>query len=42
MLTVKSTRKILLRSTWEAHNKMDLKEIGVNSRDWLDSVQDKD
>ena len=31
-----------LRHRWEENFKMDLKEIGVNARNWVDSVQDKD
>ena len=27
---------------WEDNIKMDLKEIGVNVRSWLDSIQDRD
>ena len=27
---------------WEDNIKMDLKEIGVNVRNWIDSVQDRD
>ena len=27
---------------WEDNIKMDLKEIGVNVRSWIDSTQDRD
>ena len=27
---------------WEDNIKMDLKEIGVNMRSWIDSAQDRD
>ena len=30
------------RLRWEDNIRMDLKEIGVSTRDWTDSVQDKD
>ena len=27
---------------WEDNLKMDLKELGINTRNWVDSVQDRD
>jgi hypothetical protein len=27
---------------WEEHIRMDLKEIGMNTRNWVDSAQDRD
>ena len=27
---------------WEHNIRMDLKEMGINEMDWLDSVQDRD
>ena len=30
------------RCRWEDNVKMDLKEMGVNTRKWVDSVQDRD
>ena len=27
---------------WEDNIRMDLKEIGINTRNWVDSVQDSD
>ena len=30
------------RRKWKDNIRMDLKEIGVNARDWVDSAQDKD
>ena len=30
------------RRRWEDNIRMDLKEIGVNTRGWVDSTQDKD
>ena len=27
---------------WEENVRMDLKEIGMNTRNWVDSVQDED
>jgi hypothetical protein len=27
---------------WEDNIRMDLKEIGINTRNWFDSVQDRD
>ena len=30
------------RSRWEKNIRMDLKEIVINTRNWLDSTQDKD
>ena len=27
---------------WEDSTRMDLEEIGINTRDWLDLVQDRD
>jgi hypothetical protein len=30
------------RRRWEEDIKMDLKEIGMNTRNWVDSAQDKD
>ena len=31
-----------LRRRWEDNVRMDLKEIGINTRDWFDSPQDRD
>ena len=31
-----------LRPRWEDNIRMDLKEIGINSRNWVDSAQDRD
>ena len=31
-----------LRHRWEDNTRMDLKEIGINTRNWVDSVQDRD
>ena len=45
MLTSRPTGKRLLgtpRHRWEDNIKMDLKEIGINTRNWLDSAQDRD
>ena len=45
LLTGKPTRKIPLgrpRRRWEDNIRMDLKEMGVNSRNWIDSAQDRD
>ena len=39
------TRKRLLgrpRRTWEENIRIDRKEIGINTRNWVDSAQDKD
>jgi hypothetical protein len=44
-LTGAPTGKIFLerpRRRWEDNIKMDLKEIGINTRYWVDSVQDRD
>ena len=30
------------RPRWEDNIRMDLKEIGINMRNWVDSVQDRD
>ena len=30
------------RSRWEDNIRMDLKEIGINTRNWVDSAQDRD
>ena len=30
------------RCRWEDNITMDLKEIGINTRNWVDSVQDRD
>jgi hypothetical protein len=30
------------RHRWENNNIMDLREIGLSSRDWIDVVQDRD
>ena len=30
------------RCRWENTIRMDLKEIGINARNWIDSAQDKD
>ena len=46
----RSTLKILAgkptgkwpRRTWEDNIRMDLKEISINTRNWVDSAQDKD
>ena len=42
-LTGKPTRKRPLgrpRCRWEGNIRMDLKEIGINAGNWVDSVQD--
>ena len=41
MLTGTLTGKSPLRR-WEGNNRMDLKEIGINTRNWIDSAQDRD
>ena len=28
--------------SWEDYIRMDLKEIGINARNWVDSAQDRD
>ena len=30
------------RRRWEDNIRMDLKEIGINTRNWIDSTQDRD
>ena len=30
------------RHTWEDNIRIDLKEIGINTRNWVDSSQDRD
>ena len=30
------------RQRWEDNIRMDLKEIGINTRNWVDSAQDRD
>ena len=30
------------RRKWEVNIRMDLKEIGINTRNWVDSAQDRD
>ena len=30
------------RRTWQDNIRMDLKEIGINTRNWVDSAQDRD
>ena len=30
------------RRRWEDNSRMDLEEIGINARNWVDLVQDKD
>ena len=45
ILTGASTGKRPLgrpRRKWEDRIRMDLEEIGINSRNWVDSVQDRD
>ena len=45
MLTGTLTGKRLLgksRCNWEDNIRMDLKEIGINTRNWVDSAQDRD
>jgi len=45
ILTVKHTGKRPLgwpRRKWEYNLRMNLKEIGINTRNWLDSAQDRD
>ena len=45
ILTGKPTGKRSLgrpRSRWEDNIRMDLKEIGINTRKWVDSDQDRD
>ena len=45
MLTSKPTGKRPLgRPThrWEENTRMDLKELGINTRNWVDSAQDRD
>ena len=45
LLTGKPTSKMSLRRpsrSWEDSVRMDLKEIGINTRNWVDSAQDRD
>ena len=45
MLTCKTTGKRPLgrpRRRWEDYIRMDHKEISINTRDWVDSAQDRD
>ena len=43
ILTYKSTRKRPLgRPRWEDDVRVDLKQIGINTRNWVDSAQDRD
>ena len=45
ILTGKPTGKRPLwqpRRRWEDNIRMDLKEMGINTRNWTDSVQDRD
>ena len=45
MLTGKHTGKRTLRRPtygWEDNINMDLEEMGINTRNWIDSTQDKD
>ena len=45
MLTGKPTGKRPLgtpRLTWEDNIRMDLKEIGINTRTWVESAEDRD
>ena len=45
ILTCKPTRKILSRrprSRWEGNIRIDLKEMGIYSRNWVDSAQNND
>ena len=45
ILRGKPTAKKLLgrsRRRWEDNIRMDLKDIGINTRNWVDSVQDRD
>ena len=45
ILTGKPTEKIPLgrpKRRWEDNVRMVLKEIGINTRNWVDSAQDKD
>ena len=44
ILTSKPTGKRPLgksRGTWEDNIRMNLKEIGINTRNWVDSAQDR-
>ena len=44
-MTGKPTGKMSLRRpsrSWEDSVRMDLKEIGINTRNWVDSAQDRD
>ena len=45
ILTGKPTGKRSLgtpRRRWEENIRMDLKEIGISTRNWIDSAQDRD
>ena len=45
ILTGKPTGKAPLgrpRCRWQDNIRMDLKEIGINARNWVDSAQDRD
>ena len=45
LLTSKSTGKRLLRMLrrrWEDNFRMDLKEIIINTKNWVDSAEDRD
>ena len=44
LLTGRPTGKRLLerpKRRWDANIRMDLKEIGINRRNWIDSAQDR-
>ena len=45
ILTGRPAAKIPLgrpRRTWEDNIRMDLKKLGINTRNWVDSVQNRD
>ena len=42
ILTGTRTENIHLGRQWEDNIRMDFKEIGINTRNWVDSAQDRD
>jgi hypothetical protein len=38
---MEENRKGTFRRRWEENIRMDLKEININTRDWIDSAQDR-
>ena len=42
LTSIPAGKRLLGRPSWEDNIRMDLKEIGINVRNWVESAQDRD